>query len=65
MHLGHADRQRAHARRDQRGAARAAGGDDAGDVALPRIQSGESFRHRADRGAAIGAEHAASRRADG
>ena len=32
-HLGHADGQRAHRRRGQRGAARAAGGDDAAEVA--------------------------------
>ncbi|MGY4172898.1 hypothetical protein ACVIM8_006971 [Bradyrhizobium sp. USDA 4529] len=56
--LRHADRQRAHAGRDQRRAAGAAGGDDPGDIALATQPSLERLRHRRHRGAAIGAEHA-------
>ncbi|GCC42075.1 hypothetical protein chiPu_0026433, partial [Chiloscyllium punctatum] len=56
--LGHADRQRPHAGRDQRRAARAARGNDAGDIALAPQPAFERFRHRRHRSAAIGAEHA-------
>ena len=48
------------ARRHQRGAARPAGGDHAGDVALAAQPVGEGLRHRRHRGAAIRAEHGAA-----
>ena len=51
--LGHADRQRPHARRDERGAAGAAGGDDAGDIALALDPALERLGHRRHRRAAI------------
>ena len=49
--------KRAHGRRDDRGAARTAGADDAGDVALALDPGLERFGHRGDRGAALAAEH--------
>ena len=55
--FGHADRQRAHRRRGERGAARAAGGDEAAEVAPRAHEALEGQRHRGDGAAAVAAEH--------
>ena len=57
--LRHAERQRAHRLRRDRRAARAAGGNNAGDAALAADPVLEGFAHARDRAAAIAGEHAA------
>ena len=57
QHLRHADRQRAHRRRDQRGAAGAARRDQAADRLVPLDPGFERLRHRGDRGTAVAGEH--------
>ena len=54
--LGHADRQRAHRRRDQRTAARSAGRNEPADRFLAPNPGLERFGHRGDRGAAFAGE---------
>ena len=56
----HAHRQLAHARRDQRRAARAASGNNAANVALALDPAGESLRHSADGCAAVAGEDRAA-----